>query len=90
MNGQKRRVDSMDKEGKFLIYCIERYRQIKGLTGAEAVAVFNQYGIMEFVRQFFDLLHINSDECIVKEIDDYIAEQKAGLPQIHDIQAESN
>ena len=74
----------MDKEGKFLIYCIERYRQIKGLTGAEAVVLFNEYGIMEFVRKFFDLLHINSDECIVKEIDDYIAEQKAGLPQITD------
>ena len=72
----------MDKEGKFLIYCIERYRQIKGLTGSEVVALFNQYGIMEFVRQFFDLLHINSDECIVMEIDDYIAEQQRGLPQI--------
>ena len=72
----------MDKEGKFLIYCIERYRQIKGLTGPEAIALFNQYGIMEFVRQFFELLHINGDEYIVKEIDDYIAEQKAGLPQI--------
>ena len=73
----------MDKEGKFLIYCIERYRQIKGLTGVEVVALFNQYGIMEFVRQFFELLHLNSDEFIVKEIDDYIAEQKAGLPQIN-------
>ena len=72
----------MDKEGKFLIYCIERYRQIKGLTGAEVIGLFNQYGIMEFVRQFFELLHINGDEYIVKEIDDYIAEQKAGLPQI--------
>ena len=72
----------MDKEGKFIIYCIERYRQIKGLTGAEVIALFNQYGIMEFVRQFFELLHINGDEYIVKEIDDYIVEQKSGLPQI--------
>ena len=72
----------MDKEGKFLIYCIERYRQIKGLTGVEVVALFNQYGIMEFVRQFFELLHINGDEYIVSEIDNYIAEQKAGQPQI--------
>ncbi len=72
----------MDKEGKFIIYCIERYRQIKGLTGVEVVALFNQYGIMEFVRQFFELLHINGDEYIVTEIDNYIAEQKAGQPQI--------
>ena len=72
----------MDKEGKFLIYCIERYRNIKGLSGAEVVKLFNEYGIMDFIRQFFDLLHINGDEYIVLEIDDYIAEQKAGLPKI--------
>lgn len=72
----------MDKEGKFLIYCIERYRNIKGLSGAEVVKLFNEYGIMDFIRQFFDLLHVNGDEYIVQEIDDYIAEQKAGLPKI--------
>ena len=72
----------MDKEGKFLIYCIERYRNIKGLSGAEVVKLFNEYGIMDFIRQFFDLLQINGDEYIVQEIDDYIAEQKAGLPKI--------
>ncbi len=72
----------MDKEGKFLIYCIERYRNVKGLSGAEVVKLFNEYGIMDFIRQFFDLLHINGDEYIVQEIDDYIAEQKAGLPKI--------
>ena len=74
----------MDNEGKFLIYCIERYRNIKGLTGAEAIKIFNEYGIMDFVRQFFDILHINGDEYIVKEIDDYIYEQKAGLPRLND------
>ena len=72
----------MDKEGKFLIYCIERYRNVKGLSGAEVVKLFNEYGIMDFIRQFFDLLQINGDEYIVQEIDDYIAEQKAGLPKI--------
>ena len=74
----------MDNEGKFLIYCIERYRNIKGLTGAETVQLFNQYGIMEFVRKFFDILHINGDDYIVKEIDAYISEQKSGLPKITD------
>ena len=72
----------MDKEGKFTIYCLERYRQIKGLSGAEAVSLFNTYGLFDFIRLFFDLLHIKGDECIVQDIDAYIAEQKAGLPKI--------
>ncbi|MBR5077887.1 MAG: DUF3791 domain-containing protein [Victivallales bacterium] len=75
----------MDKEGKFIIYCIERYRQIKGMTGPEVIDLFNKYGILEFIRQFFDLLHINGDQCIVQDIDDYIAEQKAGKSQIQSV-----
>ncbi|MBR4369893.1 MAG: DUF3791 domain-containing protein [Victivallales bacterium] len=75
----------MDKEGKFIIYCIERYRQIKGMTGPEVIDLFNKYGILEFIRQFFDLLHINGDQCIVQDIDDYIAEQKAGKSHIQSV-----
>lgn len=72
----------MDQEGKFIIYCIERYRQIKGMSGTEVVDLFSEYGIFDFIRQFFDLLHINGDACIVQDIDDYIAEQKAGKSRI--------
>jgi len=73
----------MDSQGKFVIYCIERYRQIKQLSGPEVIALFQTYGILEFIRNFFDLLNITSDECIVQDIDDYIKEQQDGLPQIH-------
>lgn len=69
----------MDKEGKFIIYCIERYRQIKGLSGAEVIQLFNQYEVLSFIRQYFELLHINGDEYIVSEIDDYIKEQKESM-----------
>ena len=66
----------MDKEGKFLIYCIERYRQIKGLSGPEVIELFNQYGVMEFIRQFHILLHVTGDETIVAEIDSHIREAR--------------
>ena len=66
----------MDKEGKFLIYCIERYRQIKGLTGPAVIELFNQYGVMEFIRQFHTLLHVTGDEAIVAEIDSHIREAR--------------
>ena len=72
----------MDKEGKFAIYCIERYRQMKGLSGKDVITLFNKYGILDFIHQFFDLLHINGDEAIVQEIDAYIAEQNAGKTQL--------
>ena len=34
----------MKKESDFVIYCMERYRYFKGLSGAEAAKIFEKYG----------------------------------------------
>ena len=51
----------MSKESNFLIYCMERYRHFKGLSGAG------------YITKYFDSLHIMGDRCIVQDIDDYIS-----------------
>lgn len=35
----------MSKESNFLIYCMERYRHFKGLSGADVAKTFEEYGI---------------------------------------------
>ena len=35
----------MKKESDFVIYCMERYRYFKGLSGAEAAKIFEKYNI---------------------------------------------
>ena len=50
----------MSKESNFLIYCMERYRHFKGLSGAD-------------VAKTFESLHTMGDHCIVQDIDDYIS-----------------
>ena len=40
----------MSKESNFLIYCMERYRHFKGLSGADVAKTFEEYGsFMEWV-----------------------------------------
>ena len=63
----------MSKESMFFIYCIERYRYFKGLTGADATKIFDQYNIYSYVLKYFETLHTMGDRYIIQDIDDYIS-----------------
>ena len=63
----------MGKEISFLIYCIERYRYFKGLSGEEAAVLFDEYDIYRYIIKYFETLHTMGDRALVEEIDEYIA-----------------
>lgn len=63
----------MRKETDFLIYCMERYRYFKQLSGAETAKLFETYGVYDYVTKYFESLHTMGDRYIVQDIDDYIA-----------------
>ena len=63
----------MSRKSDFLIYCMERYRYIKGLSGAEAAELFDRYDVYGYINKYFEVLHTMSDQVIVKDIDEYIA-----------------
>ena len=63
----------MKKESDFVIYCMERYRYFKGLSGSEAAKIFEKYDIYGYITKYFEALHTMGDHCIVQDIDDYIA-----------------
>ena len=63
----------MNKESNFLIYCMERYRHFKGLTGSDVAKTFDEYDIYRYITQYFESLHTMGDHCIVQDIDDYIS-----------------
>ena len=71
----------MSKETTFLIYCMERYRYDKGLSGADVAKIFDRYGIYEYVTKYFEVLHTMGDEYIVEDIDNYIS-SKTEVPPI--------
>lgn len=63
----------MSKESNFLIYCMERYRHFKGLSGADMAKIFEKCGIYGYITKYFESLHTMGDHSIVQDIDDYIS-----------------
>jgi len=62
----------MSQEGKFLIYCLEMYRATKGMTGRQAIALFKQYGISDYVISCYEVLHTTGTNYIIEDIDLFI------------------
>lgn len=63
----------MSKESNFLIYCMERYRHFKGLSGADMAKTFEKCGIYGYITKYFESLHTMGDHSIVQDNDDYIS-----------------
>lgn len=56
----------------FLTFCIEQYKEHKGLSGSDTIKLFDQNGVTDYLTKHFDILHTQSAQWIVQEIDDYI------------------
>ena len=44
----------MSKESNFLIYCMERYRYFKGLSGADVAKNFEKYDIYGYITKYYE------------------------------------
>lgn len=66
----------MDKDYKdqayFISFCIEQYKNEKGLTGEEAMQLFNKYNVLDYLYEHFDVLHTQSRQWLLADIDEYI------------------
>ena len=58
---------------KFKAFCLERYKHAHGLNGREALRLFTQYGVMEYIASFYDVLHSFGEQYIIADIDEFIA-----------------
>lgn len=66
----------MDKKQQdiayFISFGIEQYKNAKGLSGEEVMQVFSKYGVLEYLRDFFDVLHTQSHQWLLANIDEFI------------------
>ncbi len=56
----------------FLSFCIEQYKTAKELTGRQAVDIFEKYGVMEYLEHHYDILHTQSRQWLLEDIDEFI------------------
>lgn len=62
----------MSKEGKFLIYCTEQYKDAKGLNGRQVSELFTKYKVWDYIYSCFEALHTTGEKYIVEDIDLFI------------------
>jgi len=43
------------------------------MKGKDTLRLFNQYGVMDYIGSFYDVLHTFGDRYIVSDIDEFIA-----------------
>ena len=67
-----RRVELPDKILMFRVFCIESYCDIKDVYHEDALALFRQYDVLEFLDDTFEVLHTQDLQYIVETIDRYI------------------
>ncbi|MBR2366253.1 MAG: DUF3791 domain-containing protein [Oscillospiraceae bacterium] len=70
----------MSKEMNFSIFCIESYKRHRNLTGRQTVELFKDYGVFDYIREFYDVLHTTGDSYINNDIDIYLRSRGASLP----------
>ena len=56
----------------FLSFCIEQYKKEKEVSGAEAVQTLKQYGVLEYLAEHFDVLHTQSKQWLLADIEEFI------------------
>ncbi len=66
----------MSRESEFLIYCMERYRYYKNLSGKEVAELFKKSGVSKYILECFGALHTVGEEYLMNDIDEYITQHQ--------------
>lgn len=60
----------------FLSFCIEQYKMKHDLSGRETIDLFDRYDVLPYLSDNFEVLHTQSRQWLLEEIEDYITKQK--------------
>ena len=62
----------------FVSFCIEQYKNEKHLSGAEAMQVLDTYKVLDYLVEHYEILHTQSCQWILEDIDEFIRLRKEG------------
>ena len=64
----------------FLSFCIEQYKQKHHLTGEQSMEELDKYGVLDYLERHYEVLHTQSAQWIVEDIEEFISNRKKFLP----------
>ena len=62
----------MSKELAFSIFCLENYKVHRHMSGRETAELFAKYGVLDYIHEFYDVLHTTGHNYINQDIDNYL------------------
>ena len=66
----------MSDTAHFKVFCLERYKAEHNMNGNEAYNLFKEYGVLDYLTSFYDVLHSFGDRYIVSDIDKFITQRQ--------------
>lgn len=60
----------------FVSFCIEQYKNAKHLTGAEAMRQLDEYKVLDYLSEHYEILHTQSHRWLMEDIDEFIRIRK--------------
>ena len=70
----------MSNEIFFVIFCLESYKLYRNLTGKAVAKLFSDYGVFDYIYEFYDVLHTTGHHYINNDIDIYLKSRSAVIP----------
>ena len=62
----------MEKEMAFVIFCIENYKVHRNLSGKETVKLFDDYGVLNYLENHYDVFYSTGYQFMNKDIDEFL------------------
>ena len=60
----------------FISFCIEQYMIEKGINEDEVISIFSEYGVLDYLKDYFDVLHTQGRQWLVADIEEFINTRK--------------
>ena len=62
----------MSNTAHFKVFCIERYKSEHSMNGKDTFRLFKEYGVLEYLGAYYDVLHTFGEKYIIADIDKFI------------------
>ncbi|MBP3360946.1 MAG: DUF3791 domain-containing protein [Clostridia bacterium] len=76
----------MSKEMAFTVFCLGNYKTYRNLNGREVSLLFDRYGVFDYIREFYDVLHTTGHNYINNDIDIYLNSRGYIINENHPLQ----
>ena len=61
----------------FVVFCLEAYKKQEGISGAQAMDMFSEYGVLDYLTEGYAVLHSLGENALTEDISDYISRRHA-------------